>query len=321
MTAEAEGIEAARSTARWGRQRQEHESVEAFLGASELPDGLHTIRGQIAPIDFYVRLKPGRPLIISFHGNQPRNADVKLPVFTGLNVTKELDASFVAVSDPSLHLHPDLKLAWFAGCEGLDLQKVLPPLLDKIIEASEANDVIFFGGSGGGFASLYYSAGIPDSIALVWNPQTDITRYNPPHVAEYAGAAFGLETYEAAAAQLGSHIVADLATAYAGGRDNMILYLQNNSDGHVVGHMRPFLASLGADAEQLQKGAKINGVVADNVWLYLDDWGDGHVPPPAPRLSALLESIVTDPARWRAGWQKPANAFVPHGNGMGEQRV
>ena len=85
--------------------------------------------------------------------------------------------------------------------------------------------------------------------------------------------------------------------------------------------MRPFLASLGADAEQLQKGAKINGVVADNVWLYLDDWGDGHVPPPAPRLSALLESIVTDPARWRAGWQKPANAFVPHGNGMGEQRV
>lgn len=311
MTTDEKGIEAARSAARWGRQRCEYENVDAFLAATELPDGLHTIRGEVAPLDFYARIKPGRPLIISFHGNQPRNAEVKLPVFTALNVTKDLDASLIAVSDPTLHLQPDLKLAWFAGCEGLDLQKLLPPILDRIIEISGASDVIFFGGSGGGFASLYYSAGVADSIALVWNPQTDIVRYNPPHVAEYARAAFGLETYEAAAAKLGSRIVANLATAYAGGRDNMILYLQNNSDGHVAGHMRPFLASLGADVEPLQKGARINGVVADNVWLYLDDWGEGHVPPPAPRLSALLAAIVSDPARWRAGWRKRENAVAP----------
>jgi hypothetical protein len=185
---------------------------------------------------------------------------------------------------------------------------VLPPLLDKIIAMSGASDVIFFGGSGGGFASLYYSAGVPDSIALVWNPQTSITRYNPLHVAEYSGAAFGLESHEAAVAQLGSLIEADLIERYAGGRDNKILYLQNNTDGHVVIHMRPFLESLGADMAPLQKGAKINAVVADNVWLYLDNWGEGHVPPAPARLTGLLNAIVSDPARWRAGWPRRQSA-------------
>lgn len=230
MQAEREGIEAARSVARWGGAGQEHADVEAFLAASELPDGLHTVRGAPVPIDFLVRIKPGRPLVISFHGSTPRNADVKLPLFTGLNLVRELDASYVAVSDPTLHLHPDLKLGWFAGCDGLALQQVLPVLLDKIIAASGANDVICLGGAGGGFASLYYSARIPGSIALVWNPHTDIIRYNPPHVAEYAGVAFGLESYEAAAAGLGSHIETDLTRLYDGACYNKILYLQNNSD-------------------------------------------------------------------------------------------
>ena len=308
MKADLLGIEAARSMKRWGSETHEYHDADAFLAATELPDGVHTIRGAVAPIDFFVRLKPGRPLIINFHGNQPRNDEVKLPVFTGLNVTKELNASFVGVSDPTLHLNPELKLAWFAGCEGLELQKVLPPLLDKIIAMSGASDVIFFGGSGGGFASLYYSAGVPNSIALVWNPQTSITRYNPLHVAEYGGAAFGLESHEEAVAQLGSRIEADLIERYAGGRDNMILYLQNNTDGHVVIHMRPFLESLGADMAPIQKGAKINAVVADTVWLYLDNWGEGHVPPAPARLPGLLDAIVTDPARWRAGWPRRQSA-------------
>jgi hypothetical protein len=292
-------IETVRSTARWGVEPQYHDSPEAFLAQRHLADGVHTIEGAVAPVDLLLRLRPGRPLILSFHGNIPRRADLKLPVFTGLNVTRDLDASFVAISDPSLYLHPDLKLGWYAGCAGLDLQEVLPDLLRQIVRVSGARDVICFGGSGGGFASLYYSARIANSIALVWNPQTDITRYNPPHVAEYARAAFGLESYEAASAELGSLIDSDLTAAYEQGHDNLILYLQSNSDGHVVTHMQPFLATLGADIATLQMGAEVNARVADGAWLYLDHWGDGHVPPPAPALGALLQAIVADPARWR----------------------
>lgn len=306
MQATPQSIEAARSTARWG-EPQKYDDVDAFLAATELPDGLHTIGGEVVPIDFLTRIKKGRPLIVSFHDNTPRNAELKLPIFTGLNVLRDLDASYVAVSDPSLYLDPELKLAWFAGSSGLELQSILPLLLDKIVALSQASDVICLGGSSGGFAALYYAAHIPNAIAVAWNPHTDIIRYNPASVAAYGAAAFGLASHEATAAQLPALVDTDLADLYTGGRDNMVLYLQNNSDGYVVTQMRPFLERLGADLEPLQRGAKVNAVVADGIWLLLEDWGEGHVAPPAAALSALLASIVADPARWQAGWR----AFAP----------
>ena len=72
-------------------------------------------------------------MVFSFHGNTPRNPELKLPVFTGLNVTRDLDASFVARSDPSLYLDPNLKLAWFSGSSGWNLQTVLKQVLRKIV--------------------------------------------------------------------------------------------------------------------------------------------------------------------------------------------
>jgi hypothetical protein len=309
MQPDLETIEAARATTRWGTPH-EHASLGAFLAATEIADGMHTIRGEIVPIDFLVRINPGRPLIFSFHDSTPRNPNLKLPVFTGLNIIDDLDASYVALSDPSLYLHPELKLAWFSGSDGLELQKLFPALLDKLIALSGARDVICAGGSGGGFAALYYSAHIDGSFAVTWNPHTDIIGYNPAHVAEYGSAAFGLESYEATATQLGSLIDTNLAAVYAERRNNMVLYLQNNSDGYVVTQMRPFLAALGVDVGPLHKGSRINGVVADGLWLLLEHWGDGHVAPPAPALGALLAAIVADPARWRAGWKKRENTVA-----------
>lgn len=113
-------------------------------------------------------------MVFSFHGNTPRNPDLKLPVFTGLN--------------PTLYLDPDLKLAWYAGSSGWDLQSLLKCVLRKIATVARSNDLIFLGGSGGGFASLYCAASFPGSLALVWNPQTDIGAYSPPHVPNTAGS-------------------------------------------------------------------------------------------------------------------------------------
>ena len=76
-------------------------------------------------------------------------------MFTGLNVTRDLDASFVAISDPMLYLDPDLKLAWYAGSAGWNFQAEMKRVLRKIIAVALTADVVFFGGSGGGFASLY----------------------------------------------------------------------------------------------------------------------------------------------------------------------
>lgn len=287
-----------RSTTRWGGVAEEHATIAEFEGRASLKDGLHTITGGPAPIDVLLRLKPGRPLVFSFHGNTPRSPELKLPVFTGLNVTRDLDASFVALSDPSLYLNPDLKLGWFAGSSGWNLQTLLKRVLKKIATAASANGVIFFGGSGGGFASLYYATAFPGSFALVWNPQTDIGAYNPPHVGEYGRVAFGLPDYNRTKSALPLLIDSDLTRVYARAPENYVLYLQNNTDGHVITHMRPFLASLGADIASMERGAEANRDIAPGVRLFMSNWGSGHVPPSSTALTRLLGTIVAAAGHW-----------------------
>lgn len=290
-----------RSLERWKVRHVEHPSVDAFLSSGEIANGVHTILGGESPIDLLVRARRGRPIVFSFHGNTPRSSALKLPVFTGLNVTGDLDVSLVALSDPTLHLDADLRLAWFAGSARLRLQAILPAILARIAQALEATRVMFFGGSGGGFAALHYAADFPDSLTVVWNPQTDLRRYNPSHVEEYGRAAFGWTNLSEARARLPEEVSSSLLRVYAPRRDNMILYLQNNSDGHVAGHMQPFLTGLGVDVSRLGVGQLISTSATPSIWVHLASWGEGHASPPADFLSEVLRRFVDVP-EWRSAF-------------------
>lgn len=294
-----EVTEAVRSTRRWAATVVEHSSLRGFLECDGLKDGLHTIFGEGPPIDILLRMRPGLPAIFSFHGNAPRNAELKLPVFTGVNVTGGLPATSVLFSDPSLYLDPSLQLAWFAGSAQQRLQDIYPAIITKIAAAARSSNLIFFGGSGGGFAALYYSSFFPESFSLVFNPQTDLSKYLPSLVEEYGRIAFGLRDHEETMARLSSLISCSLAARYEGDPRNLVLYLQNNSDSHVQTHLGPFLARFARNLRDIETGAFVNRQVADGKWLYLDHWGDGHHPPPPDLLRALLETIVSSDGRWR----------------------
>ncbi|MCW5719233.1 MAG: hypothetical protein KIS68_15545 [Bauldia sp.] len=222
-------------------------------------------------------------------------------MFTGLNVTRDLDVSLVALSDPTLHLDADLRLAWFAGSARLRLQAILPTILARLAQALEATQIIFFGGSGGGFASLHYAAAFPDSLSVVWNPQTDLRRYNPSHVEEYGRAAFGWTNLAEAKARLPEEVSSSLHQVYGPRRDNLILYLQNNSDGHVANHMQPFLSGLGVDVSRLGVGQVVSTSATPTIWLHLASWGEGHASPSADFLSDVLRRFVELPD-WRSAF-------------------
>jgi hypothetical protein len=98
----------------------------------------------------------------------------------------------VALSDPTLYLDPDLKLAWYAGSSGWDLQSLLKCVLRKIATVARSNDLIFLGGSGCGFASLYFAAGFPRLARPVVEPARRHRRLQSAACTEYGRIAFGL---------------------------------------------------------------------------------------------------------------------------------
>src|SRR5699024_5115261 len=101
---------------------------------------------------------------------------------------------------------------------------------------------IFFGGSGGGFAALYFASFFAGSLALVFNPQTDIAQYSAKAVRDFALKAFDLSAEEQDPLHgLPASVVTDLCTHYRESRPNYIAYMQNMADAeHVEKHLRPF---------------------------------------------------------------------------------
>lgn len=282
----------------WHMPEFVYQDLAAFESISSLQNGVHTVLAAGLPIDLYMDLKPGCPIVFFFNGAKVRTDDLKLPVFAGLRVLPPGDVSRVYLSDPSLYLERSLSLGWYAGSTHLRLQQILPRILGRIIELMRSSKVMFTGGSGGGFASLYYARLFKRSLAVVWNPQTDILKFYPRHIDEYGYAAFKFPSLEATRTLLPQFIDTNLCRLYSPAiQENFILYLQNRSDKyHIDHHLKPFLACLGKaiDGDAVFTPGRID----QRLYLHGGEWGDGHVSPPLAFLTELYGRLLNQGDGW-----------------------
>lgn len=195
-------------------------------------------------IDLPCRLKllPGsESLFVMLNGAVNRASP--LPVFARWNWGRILGGHVLAVCDPTLYLNDKLRLGWYVGNLSIDPMRAMLPAVEGIQRRLGIADgrVVFYGSSGGGFASLVAAAFRPVGRAIVVNPQIDITNYVPKAVERFANVfAPGWtpqrcrDTYP-----LRWNALAVVADARRAGRDLRILYAQNLVDkGH---HERDFL--------------------------------------------------------------------------------
>lgn len=255
----------------------EYGSVRAFVRAAFIPPGYNIVRDGGLPIDIQVNDRGHDVTIVSLHGAV--TPDFKLPYMAGQGVTRELPANRVFISDPSLMLDAKLNLAWFAGSARQRVQPALTAILARIMaDRPHVRRWIFFGSSGGGFASLFYASRFPGSIAVVSNPQTSIAKYSSEAVENYARIAFGIEGADPVA-RFPVDVVDDLVDVYSRPVDTTILYAQNVEDRfHITNHAAPFLEALHPD----------NCVW----WLNGEGWGAGHAAPPKDAFVEMLRAAV-----------------------------
>lgn len=285
-----------RSTERWGKDVIEYESVDEFFGADVAPNALLSISMNNVLLELNVDLKKDAPLVVFFNGATERTSELKLPIFSGMRVLPEGEVSRVYVNDPSHYLDKELTLGWYAGSSEAPLQGVFADVIKKIAGEYSSRSVIFVGGSGGGYAALYYSKKISGSLALVWNPQTNILNYWPRHVSNYAKAAFGIEGINAAKEELGDRIDLDLCSIYEGGSvDNYVIYLQNVNDWHVEKHCLPFFAAMKKNLQLPLQSERC----AENIFLCAGNWGEGHAAPSPMFLKSLIGDLVEKSDGWK----------------------
>lgn len=249
-------------------------NVDDFL-SSEITSGIFSIGYGSGTLDLQLIRRNSSNLVIVFHA-AANPETLTLPIFVGHNITRDIDASVLLVSDPSLDF--GIPIGWFAGDAHRSLQQDLTKIIVHVAGDLEAEHLVFQGSSAGGFAAMFYSHQFPGSLAIPVNPQTDVRNYHADKVDLY------WQTCWSGSSQ--THPTLDLLRIYGTSFPNFVLYLQNRSDEfHVERHYQPWAAKF-SDRYRIKWSALFG------------EWGVGHAAPPPFFQAALLTFALTFKGDW-----------------------
>jgi len=199
-------------------------------------------------------------------------------------------ANRLAISDPSLALDSsfNLTLGWHAGSSAQPrLQYFIETVIRRIQEVTGISNLVFVGGSGGGFASLEMSRRFPGSVVVAMNPQTSIGKYLPFAVRRYLDLSWdGVAVLD----EISKYSTHDLVEGYPRVLNHTVAYVQNTRDTfHIENHQIPFFEKIGE---------------SPRVFMLMDAWGDpegtGHVVPP----HSLVRNVVRHLVAANGGWKR-----------------
>ncbi|MGF9648039.1 heparinase II/III family protein [Pseudarthrobacter oxydans] len=205
-------------------------------------------------------------LSVRFHGAINRTKTT-LPFFQGLTSEAAGNDNYALFQDPSLDLNKSMTLAWYLGDGTTDIHRYMAECIAKIQSETGAARVLLSGSSGGGFAAMQVASYLPDSVALVFNPQTDVKEYFRTSAdtalascLQENGGADGPRDFSKSTSVVSNYSELEKLP--------QVLYVQNTGDKHhVLKHRDPFLKMLESEHESY----------SDRIRFIDVDWGAGHV--------------------------------------------
>ncbi|WP_162989259.1 hypothetical protein [Glutamicibacter nicotianae] len=262
----------------------ESPSVSEFNPTSEI--AIHRVGWSGGIITLVATVRDSRQLTITYQGAIERDKH-SIPFFHRLVSRKRSDESFIVFADPTLELHPELGLGWYIGAEKADPGPTFIEIVRKMQDISNAEAVAFCGASGGGFAALQHSSEYPGSIAVAFNPQTDVYQYYRGHRERLLAAAFPGHTVESARDAYERRL--SVLPRYREPMVNRVRYVMNQGDTHHIDkHLGPFASIFGLETTG---GRTEDGLVE----IIPIDLGEGHVSPPQDvfesEVAAAYESL------------------------------
>lgn len=295
---------------KWKSRIFKLKSITDLFLLDRIDDGVYSIGAHSSNIDILIRgIKDGpsnkkTPCLVFFGGALVgRPSSAKPPFFSGLGISSSTGLPLISISDPTLAFSDTLLLSWYSGNKGeRTLPVVLSAILDYLAERYNLN-LILVGGSGGGFAALCQACLLRCPVnVVVWNPQTDISKYSYKAVLKYLSTAFPDDfiedlytTEEPERHNAIKNLLDDSGIFYSLTKTSIpskakVLYLQNIHDWHVLSHAKPFLINDRNKWSRIGKNSFSNSI---NLAIYFGDWGPGHSGPPGDVIASVIKKIVS----------------------------
>lgn len=230
------------------------------------------------PLDCLVDPRDSRTLVVALHGALNREV-YTLPRFEWRATLEHRTESLMFLSDTAIEPGNALKLAWYTGDAADDLTARYAELVQRVAAQCGAEQIVFLGFSGGGFAALALATLLEGSIALAFSPQVAIGSYYRVFADAYADVLFPeFSSFGAVEAALSPRL--SLLERY---KDTHVsanfLYVQNSGDlHHMNNHYRPF-------RELTESRAGASFVVSHE--------SDSHSVPSKERVGEMLDECVT----------------------------
>lgn len=277
------------------------DSIDHFKESWNFLSGVHTVffEEHNTFIDFYINehvsVKSHLVQPVIFTGAIHKREEKTGPFFSGLGITKSKNLPLIAIADPSIDQYENLSLAWYTGGPTDNFVSNLVTLL-KVIQDITNRQLLFAGGSGGGFAALNFSQYFENECTvLIWNPQTDIFEYNEQAVKNYLRILFNFayatlnrnDWKNYCKIRTDKVFQTNILQARGLTKPLRLVYLQNASDWHYERHLKPIWTK--NTTKILSTGSNF---IDNNHGVFVDEFSSGHSPVPATLITGLLEQLM-----------------------------
>ena len=144
---------------------------------SQIKEGRFTVKTEVVDFDCLYKDNKQEKLYVLLSAGITNNS--KIPEFQRWSYEAFLDGNVLCVADPMYKIHKGLYVGWYYGTETVCYLDHLVRVIEEFAKQFKIKpqNIVFFGSSAGGYASIYLASKIKHSNCLAINPQIKMSLF------------------------------------------------------------------------------------------------------------------------------------------------
>nr|WP_321272639.1 hypothetical protein [Alcaligenes faecalis] len=256
-----------------------YSSISEFIENFTLRSCLLSIKIDGIYFDFLIKMGESKNAFVFFNSAVPEKEIIKTPVFTAQKISSELVSNKIYVSDPFIDISGDMRCFWYLSSKKINSQRIIEDVLRHLFFLMNAERLVFWGSSGGGFPALLYSYKFENSFALVNAPTTTIKEH---HKSEEILMSLNKSLqffYE-------DRLSGVLDLKELDGINSALILLNKNDGVFLRSHVSPYVL------HKSNKELDVNDdFVSNDTIVMIGDWGRGHVVAPIKIIKNIFKYL------------------------------